>query len=113
MICGLPVTRIQGIAVTTVTVLRYENVVDEVVARQYVSDEVGMRAIARVDNRDHDIDPSGAVPRVGHAQAARVIEVLPLFVVATVIGREQRPHQYIFLYVLHFRVRTQGCDDLL
>ena len=72
-----------------------------------------MRAIARVEDRDHDIAPSGAVPRGGHAQAARVLEVLPLFVVATVIGREQPLHQYIFLYVLHFRVRTQGCDDLL
>ena len=72
-----------------------------------------MREVTRVDDRDHDIASSGAVPRAGHAQTADSLEVLPLVGVEAVVRREQRLHQYIFLYVLHFRIRTQGCNDLL
>ena len=103
-----PVARIAGVAVAAVAIVRDERVADEVVARQDVRGEIGVRAIARVDHRDHDARARGLVPGRGRVDAAGGFEVVPLLVVARVVRRERATHDAIGLGV--FDVRIAGGD---
>ena len=66
--------------------------------------EIGVRAITRVDHADHHAGARGLVPGRRRVDAAGGLEVVPLLVVARVVGRERCAHDAIGLGVLDVRI---------
>ena len=81
-----------------------ERVGDEVITLQDVGGEIGMRAIARVDHRDHHSGAGGLVPGRRRVDAAGGFEVVPLLVVARIVGRQRVTQDAVGLGVLDVRI---------
>jgi hypothetical protein len=105
-----PVARIACVAVTRVAIVADEGIRDEVVAWQDVRGEIGMRAITRVEHRDHHARTRGLVPGGRRVDATGGLEVMPLLAVPRVVRGEGVAHQPVRFGVFH--VRIAGRDVL-
>ena len=111
--CRVPVARVLRVAIASIAVIGNEGVADEVEAADDVRGQIHVRPKAGVEHGHGDACARGDVPCGDQIETADRVEVVPLLVVAGVVGRERMLQQKIWLGVQDVRILCESVDEIV